>query len=100
MNMSAGRGSGHGASKGNERDAGLAEIGQKRSPFVAVRMKRHVDGISMIESKAIMSRGLTEGADRQSVTKRSRKKFFNFPSISQRPRCSTVKPYERAALAI
>ena len=54
----------HSASKGDKGNTRLAQIIQQRLAFRAVRLERHVHGIVMIEVQAVVSRSLTQCADR------------------------------------
>ena len=58
MNMGSRGGPGCGVPKRDERNAGTAQMINERLPFRAVRMKRDVYGVPMIESHAVMRRRL------------------------------------------
>src|SRR5689334_18763867 len=90
MDVRAGRRSRHRAPERNKWNAGLAQIIQQRLAFGAVWMKRHVHGISVIETQTVVSRGLTESADRQRAVKGIEKEFLNLRREGKRPECAAV----------
>jgi hypothetical protein len=59
MNMGAGRCSGDSVPKGDKRNPGLTKKTQQRLAFFTVWVERHVHGVAMIESQAVMRRRLT-----------------------------------------
>ena len=73
----------HRPSKSNERNPGLAQVGYERAPLAAVRVHRHVHGVVMIESEAVMSSRRAESRDRQGVAGHLLKEFFDLRRLCQ-----------------
>ncbi len=69
VNVRTGRGTGHGAAKGDEGDAGILQIVYQRLAFGAVGVHADIHRVAVIESPAIMQLRLTEGTNGQTATK-------------------------------
>ena len=90
MNMSASCRAWDSTSERNEGNPCLPKIAQQRLPFFAVRMKRHIHGVAVIEPQTLVRRSLTQGADRQGATKGVKEKFFDSRSIREPPRALAI----------
>src|SRR5512143_3322541 len=75
VNMGASRRSNDGAPESYERHAGTPQMSDQRLAFRAVRVKRDIHRVPMIESHPVMRRRLAKRAHRQLVTE-SLKKIF------------------------
>ena len=65
MNVRACGRAGHSRTKGQKGDAIAAQVIYQRSAFCAVGVHGYVYGVAMIDSHAIVRRGLTVRADRK-----------------------------------
>ena len=76
--------------KSEERNACGAQVRHQRLTFCAVGMHGHVNRIAVIESEAVMHRGLSEGADGKRAVEPRKEKALNFNGIGYHPTCRAI----------
>src|SRR5437867_9492639 len=85
MNMSARSGASERAAKGDERDTLRAQVIHHGAAFSAIRMKRDIYRLAVIEAELVVRRSLTESAHGQRPPEGHAEEGIHLGRISQRP---------------
>src|SRR5687767_11246683 len=81
--------------KSEIRDAVSLQVIQQRLAFGAVRMKRDVHGVAMVQPPAVMNSALAEDGDRKFLAESVREETLNLPGFPDIPTRTTGEPNER-----
>ena len=92
--MGARRGAGHGPTKRDERDPGIAQERLQRRTFGAVGVHGHIESLMVIEAQAIVHGSLTVRAHRERSAEALTEEAIETWGVGQRPRGGSTKSYE------